>query len=233
MIVWPAQKSIVSAGTDTAVVGGPAAGFHRRGLAMCWVPASNFPHASTLPVGRSVIWSGTMFQDTGGSHLPVVASAGNAAMAIVEEVAVAAPVVNRRVEEPVPVSPRSVNVAEPFAFVVAVTAPWSTPGPVATVAVTTTPGTATPLASFTTTTGCEPGTHTSRSSALAGGCLLTRRVAAGPAAAVIPVPASGSGVGLVGSSSPQVIEEPARAMASSSRVVRRKRVIDIAGRDWR
>ena len=107
------------------------------------------------------------------------------------------------------------------------------PRPVAMLAVTTTPGTTTPARVFHHHDRLRAGPQTSRSSALAGGCLLTRRVAAGPAAAVIPVPASGSGVGLVGSSSPQVIEEPARAMASSSRVVRRKRVIDIAGRDWR
>jgi len=56
------------------------------------------------------------------------------------------------------------------------------PDPEARLAVTTTPaGSVWPAASFTVITGCRLGTHTSLSSALAGGWIVSWIVAAGPA----------------------------------------------------
>src|SRR4051794_30254346 len=105
-----------------AVVGNPAAGSHSLGLAI--VPSSScLPHARIFRVGSRVMWSGTMSQATGEPHLPVVASGGSGFRVTVLEVTPIEPVVNRIVWAPVPDTPRSVNWAEPLAWVVAVRVP--------------------------------------------------------------------------------------------------------------
>ncbi len=93
MSACPEQNSMVSAGTSMAVVGGPAAGSQRRGLAIFAVPASYLPQAMIFPVGRRLMCRGTMSQLTGASHWPVVASGGSAPSVMVDDVAVTAPVV--------------------------------------------------------------------------------------------------------------------------------------------
>src|SRR5690349_3245989 len=179
---WPEQNSIVSTLIICAVLGGPAAGSHSRGIAI--VPSSsNLPQASTFPVGNRLACSGTMAQSTLGSHLPVVASGGSALMLIEREVLETVPVVNRSVCAPGPAMPRSTKAAVPLVLVVAVTVPCRVPDPVAMLAVTTTPGTTTPPASFTSTIGWSVGAQTSESSALVGGCRLMVRVAGAPAVA--------------------------------------------------
>jgi len=75
--------------------------------------------------------------------------------------------------------------------VVAVNVPCSVPVPVAMLAVTPTPGSTTPPASFTSTIGCKVGPQTSLSSALTGGCLLIVRVAGVPVVASAGVDSSG------------------------------------------
>ena len=79
--------------SEIADVGGPAAGSHSRGFAMEVVPASYFPHASSLPVGSRLRWSGTISQDTGASHRPEVACADSALSVTVAESALAEPAV--------------------------------------------------------------------------------------------------------------------------------------------
>ena len=67
--VWPEQKSMSGSAIATAVTfGGPDAGFHNRGSEAEVVPASYLPQASTFPVGRRVMWSGTMSHATGASQ---------------------------------------------------------------------------------------------------------------------------------------------------------------------
>ena len=196
--------------TPTAELGDPVAGSQTRGVTIVVVPASHLPQARIFPVGSWLMCNGTMSQETGASHWPVVASTGRAFTVIVAEVMPAEPVLKRRVWAPVPAIPRSTNLATPLALVVAVSEPWRVPEPLATVAVTTTPGTATPLPSFTRTLGCRAGSQTSRSSALVGGWVLILIVAGAPASSTAP------GVsGWVGSSPPQVAAAATKAEASS------------------
>ncbi len=93
MRAWPAQKSIVSFATVIAAVGAPDVGSQSLGCPMPPLISSR-PHASTLPVGSSEMWSGTMLHAIGGPHSPLFASAGSAESAIADEVAVASEPVN-------------------------------------------------------------------------------------------------------------------------------------------
>src|SRR5829696_2645887 len=89
--------------------------------------------------------------------------------------------------------------------------------------VTTAPATATPAASFTTTTGWAPGAQTSWSSAFEGGCRLIVIRAGGPATASWPLP---SGAGRVRLSPLQVIE---RTPSAETRRILAVRVVGIRG----
>ena len=147
MKACPEQNSIVSTGISMALVGGPLAGSQSRGIPITVPPGSNLPHASSLPLGRRCMCSGTMSQFTSGPHLPVVASAGSGERLTGAEVTLLVPAVNSSVCAPVPLMPRSPNFATPEASVVAVVVPSSVPPPEATLAVTSTPAAGCPPAS--------------------------------------------------------------------------------------
>src|SRR6476659_1597046 len=208
---------MVSTWIISAVLGAPTAGSHSRGIAM--VPSTSYlPHASSLPVGSRWTCSGTMAQSTGASHFPVEASGGRALMVTVLEVLESEPAAKLRVCVPAPAMPRSVKTAVPLVRVVAVRVPCSVPVPVAMLTFTTTPGSTTPPASFTTTIGCSVGPHTSVSSAVAGGCRLMPRVAGVPVVAR----AGDDSSGRVTLSPLQVRDTAARETARTMRAVRRK-----------
>src|SRR4051812_20860204 len=171
MSAWPEQKSMSGSRIATAVnLGGPDAGFHKRGCEAEVVPFSYLPQASTFPVGSRLMWSGTMSQSTGTSQAPVVASAGSALTVTVAEGTDGPPVLKLTVCGPVPAIPRSTNLATPLPLVVMAALPCRVP--LAIDAVTVTPGTTTPFASLTTTVGCRLGIQTSLSRAPAGGCTV-------------------------------------------------------------
>jgi hypothetical protein len=139
MKAWPAQNSIVSTTISRAPVGGPLAGSQSRGIPITVPPGSYLPHARILPVGSRCMCSGTMSQSTTGPHLPVVASVGSGERSTGAEVTVLVPAANWSTCAPVPLMPRSPNLATPDASVVAVVVPSSVPPPEATVASTCTP----------------------------------------------------------------------------------------------
>ena len=231
MSVWPgAEEHRVGAGTDTAVVGRtggriPQPGLgHVLGAGLVLAPGQDLAGRQQSDVQRHDV--------PGHRRVPLARGrlgGQRARRRSSRRCAVAAPVVKRRVEAPVPVDPqvaRTSRSRSPSSWRSA--CPGACPDQSPRLRSTTTPGTATPPASFTTTTGCEPGAHTSRSSALAGGCWLTRMVAAGPAAArsrCCP-----AGVGVVGVSPVQVVAAAATAAARRRRLARCKRVIGIGGR---
>ena len=219
--VWPEQKSMSGSAISAAPLGGPEAGFHSRGSEAEVVPVSYLPQASTLPVGNRLMCSGTISQETGASHSPLVASGGSALSVTAAEVAEGPVVLKRRVCAPVPAIPRSTNLATPVLAVVTLVFPWSVPLPPAIDAVTDTLGTPTPLASFTTTVGCRLGIQTSRSRALEGGWMLILSEVGAPARSGTSGPVCRSGEAL---SPVQVIVPAAKAAASSRKEARRRRV---------
>ena len=166
------------------------------------------------------MWSGTMSHATGASQAPVLASGGSALSVTVAEVTDGPPVLKRRVCGPVPAIPRSRNLAVPPPFVVMASLPCRVPEPLRIEAVTVTPGTTTPFASFTTTVGCRLGIHTSRSSAPLGGCTLILMLVGAPASIGTSGPVCRSGEAL---SPVQVIAPAARAAGSTSERARRRR----------
>ena len=177
--VWPEQKSIVSACTSIALVGGPAAGSHRRGrvaIVPITPPSSYLPHPRAFPLGNRWMCSGTMSQATTGPHFPLVASDGSADRVTGVAVTLVKPILNSRVCAPAPSMPRSPNFAKSWASVVDVVVPSNVPPPPVRLAVTPTPGTGLPEPSLTWTTGCTAGSKTSRSSAAVGGLVISRIV---------------------------------------------------------
>ena len=152
MSVCPAQKSMSSTWISVALPGEELEGSQIRGIPIVSA-TSVLPQAKIFPVGSSVMWSGTMSQETTGPHLPEVASRGNGDSVTGEEVTLAAPAMNSSVWSPVPSMPRSPNFATPLLLVVAVRFPCSVPLPDARLAVISTPPTGFPVPSFTSTAG--------------------------------------------------------------------------------
>ncbi len=100
-------------------------------------------------------------------------------------VTVSASMANSRVWAPVPLMPRSPNLAKPDASVVSVVVPSSVPPPEAMRAVTTTPAAGCPVPSFTWTSGWTSGSNTSPVSAEVGGLVVIAIVDGAAVSAIV------------------------------------------------